>query len=193
MAGVTALNSLNRLALVPAAIILTVALAHSVAAAQLPDPKIAVLDYQRVLRESQAGKDIRQQIDRYRKSYQDEIKVKEAKLRKKEDELKRQRAVLASDIFAKRRREFEEEVISLQRQVQDRTRALDQAYEKAMQQLRKPLLPLVKDLAKQMGYNVVLDHARVLVVLKGMDITDIVVKKLNKKVPTIKVAKPAAK
>jgi Skp family chaperone for outer membrane proteins len=162
-------------------------------AEKLPVPVIAVLDAQRVLRESKAGRDIRRQIDTYRKAYQAEIKVEEAKLREMEEELKRQRAVLAPKVFEKRRRDFEERVISLQRRVQDRTRALDRAFDGAMQELRKPLIPLVRNLTRQLGYNVVIDNSQVLMVLKGRDITETVIAHLDKRIASVKVPDPAGK
>lgn len=162
-------------------------------AEKLPVAVIAVLDNQRVLRESKAGRDIRRQIDAYRKAYQAEIKGEEAKLRETEDELKRQRAVLAPKIFEKRRRDFEARVISLQRRVQDRTRALDRAFDNAMQELRKPLIPLVRDLTRRLGYNLVVDNSQVLMVLKGRDITETVIAHLDKRVASVKVPDPAGK
>ncbi|MDP6706125.1 MAG: OmpH family outer membrane protein [Alphaproteobacteria bacterium] len=173
---------LGALALVPAA--------GAEAAEKLPEPVIAVLDSQRVLRDSKAGRDIRRQIDAYRKAYQAEIKAEEAKLRQIEDKLKRQRAVLAPDIFEKRRREFEQRVISLQRRVQDRTRALDRAFDSAMRELRKPLIPLVRDLTRRSGYNLVVDNSQVLMALKGRDITESVIAQLDKRISSMKVPEP---
>lgn len=162
-------------------------------AEKLPVSVIAVLDAQRVLRDSKAGRDIRRQIDAYRKAYQAEIKAEETKLRATEEELKRQRTVLAPDVFEKRRRDFEERVISLQRRVQDRTRALDRAFDGAMQELRKPLIPLVRDLTKQLGYNVVVDNSQVLMVLEGRDITETVIAHLDQRIASVKVPDPAGK
>ena len=98
-------------------------------AATLPEAMIAIVDYQRVLRESKAGKGIHAQIAAYRTRYQTAIKAEELKLRGIEDDLKRQRGVLALKVFQERRRQFEARVIKLQRQVQERTRRLDRAFE----------------------------------------------------------------
>ena len=170
---------------------LAAALASPASAAELPPAVIAVLDYQSVLRESLAAKDIRRQIEAYRKAYQQEIARDEGKLREDEEELKRQRAVLAPAAFEERRRAFESRVIDLQRRVQDRTRQLDQAFDKAMGELRNPLIPIVKELTVQMGVNVVVENSQVLVVSKSLNITDQVIQRLNQRVPSVEVPKPA--
>lgn len=156
----------------------------------LPAAKVAVVDYQRVLKESDAGKGIHRQIEGYRKTLQARIKQEEDKLRSAEDDLKRQRTVLKADEFERRRREFEEQVIALQRRAQDWMRALEQTYQESMNRLHDPLLPLVQEITHQRGYNIVVDNSKILVVAKGRDLTDEVIAQLNKKVPKIQVPKP---
>lgn len=164
---------------------------NGVANAQsLPAAKVAVVDYQRVLKDSDAGRDIHRQISAYRKTLQERIKRQEDKLREAEDELKRQRAELKPDDFEKRRRDFEGKVIALQRQAQDWMRALEQTYQEAMSRLHEPLLPLVREMTEQQGYNIVVDNSKVLIVAKARDLTDEVIAQLNKKVPKIQVPKP---
>ena len=163
------------------------------AAEKLPVAVIAVLDAQRVLNESRAGRDIHRQVDAYRKAFQSEIKKEEAKLRDMEEELKRQRAILAPAVFEKRRRDFETRVLTLQRRAQSRSQVLKRSFDDAMRELRKPLLPLVRKLTARLGYNVVVDNSQVLMVVKGRDITETVIERLNEKVPSVKVAKPTSK
>lgn len=156
----------------------------------LPPAKVAVIDYKRVLNTSSAGKDIHRQIESYRKSLQARIKVDEDKLRATEDELRSQRATLSPEEFQKRRRDFENKVIALKRRAQDWMRALQDTYQQAMAELHKPLLPLVREITQRRGYNIVVDNSQVLMVAKGLDLTDEVIARLNKKIPKMQVPKP---
>lgn len=156
----------------------------------LPPAIVAVLDFQLVLRESAAAKDIRRQIEGYRKGYQDEIRKEEEKLRAEEAELKQQRAILSPEAFEERRQRFEQKVMEVQRKVQDRTRALDAAFNEAMDQLQSTLVPIVTDLTRTQRFNIVVEKSQVMFAATDLDITKDVIEALNKKLRTIKVPPP---
>ena len=162
-------------------------------AAALPEANVAVVDYQRLLKQSAAGRDVHRQIDSYRKSFQAEVKREEEALRNVEEKLKRERDSLSASEFQKRKRDFEERVIALQRRAQDSMRALDRSFQESMNKLHTRVLPLVEDISNKQGYNVVVDRSKVVIVLKTRDLTDEVIAVLNKKIPKLKVPKPKAK
>jgi Skp family chaperone for outer membrane proteins len=160
-------------------------------AQKIPRAVVAVLDFQYVMRESAAAKDIGRQINAFRKRYQDEIKKEEQALREEERTLKQQRAVLTPQSFEQKRQEFERKVIAVQRRVQDRTRQLDRALNQSLNQVQKAMLPIIAELTKKEGFNVVVDKSQVLFAKKSLDITKIVVSELDKKLPTVRVPEPA--
>lgn len=159
-------------------------------AEKLPKAIVAVLDFQLVMRESAAAKDIGRQITGYRQRYRKEIKGQEGALRNEERKLKQQRAVLTPQSFEQKRQEFERRVIALQRSVQDRTRQLDRALNKALNKVQKEMLPIIAKLTEQEGFNVVVDKSQVLFAKKSLDITKIIIGELNKSLPTVKVPEP---
>jgi outer membrane protein len=162
-------------------------------AATLPEAKFAVVDYQKVLKQSEAGQDVHRQFEDYRKSFQALVKHDEDTLRAVEEKLKQDRASLAPAEFEKRRRTFEERVIALQRRAQDSMRALDNGFQESMNDLHKKVLPLVKELSEKQGYNIVVDRSKVVIALKAVDLTDEVIDAVNKQIPKFKVPKPTVK
>ncbi|MEQ9641785.1 MAG: OmpH family outer membrane protein [Alphaproteobacteria bacterium] len=158
--------------------------------AGLPAAVIAVLDYQTVLREAAAAKDIRRQIEVYRKQYQTEIKAEEGKLRAEEADLKRQRTVLSAEAFAERRRAFEKKVIEVQKKVQVRTRALDGAFNTAMDELREVMVPIVTAMTKAQKFNIVIDSSQVMFASARLNITEEVIEQLDRRIKTVKVPAP---
>jgi Skp family chaperone for outer membrane proteins len=156
----------------------------------LPPAVVAVLDFQLVLRESTAARDIREQIEVYRKGYQDEVKKEEEKLRAEEAELKRQRTILSPEAFEDRRRKFEDKVREVQRQVQERTRALDAAFNEAMEQLQATMVPIVTEMTRAGRFNIVVEKSQVMFAQTDLDITAEVIEKLNARLKTIKVPPP---
>ncbi len=96
-------------------------------AQDIPTAKIAVLDTQKILRNSTAAAGIRDQVKQQREIYQDEFAQQERELRAAEEELTRQRSILSSEAFALKRREFSARVAAVERGVETRKRELDQA------------------------------------------------------------------
>ncbi len=160
------------------------------AAAQQVAPVIMVVDIQMVLQESTAAKAIQRQIDGQRETYQKETAAQEERLRTAEQELNKQRTVLSADAFAQKRREFEKQVGDVQRNVQTRRRALDQASQEAMNQVRSAAFEIVTSLASERKATVVLPRHQVLLVEKSLDVTETVMERLNKKLPTVQVTVP---
>ncbi len=101
--------------------------AESARAQQLPPTVAAVIDYQRILREASAARSIREQIEQRRSAYQDEISEEEQRLQEADQAFAKQRSLLTPEALAERRREFEQEVVEVQRLVQERRRELDRA------------------------------------------------------------------
>lgn len=160
-------------------------------AEKLPKAIVAVLDFQLVMRESAAAKDISRQIKVYRQRYRSEIKVQEDALRNEERKLKQQQAILTPQSFEQKRQEFERRVIAVQRGVQDRTRQLDRALNLALNKVQKAMLPIIAKLTDKEGFNVVVDKSQVLFAKKSLDITKTVIGELNKSLPAVKVPEPA--
>jgi Skp family chaperone for outer membrane proteins len=93
-----------------------------------PPARIAILEFQRILRDSAAATDIKVQVDQRRQVYQNEITRQEQELREAEQELIRQATILAPEALTQKRREFEARVAEVQKGMQTRKRELDQAY-----------------------------------------------------------------
>lgn len=148
-------------------------------------PVIIVIDKQRILRESTAVQDLQRQVNERRSTFQSELKQQEQKLRQVDQELVRQRAVLSADAFAKKRKELEEQVNSLQRQAQDRKKSLDQLFGKGMSRFQKSFLDVAIEIAKEHGADLVFSKAAVVLVNPDFDITDEALTRLNKRLPSI--------
>lgn len=160
------------------------------AAQKLPAAVIAVLDSQKVWRESKAAGSARQQLDQFRGQFQQEIQREEERLRNEEQELGRQRAILAPDAFENRRRDFEKKVQDLQRRVQERQRGLEQSFNNARNEINKTVVAVINDLQKDKGFTVVIDRAQVSFSADNLDITPDVLRALDQRLPQVRVQAP---
>ena len=159
-------------------------------AQDLPRAVVAVLDYAKILKVSDAAKDVGRQIRQYRDGSAKEIRADELRLRAAETTLKRERSALRPGDFDKRRQEFREEVLAAQKRGQNRKRQLDRAFKKAMDQIQGTVIPIVQAMTKLEGYTLVVDKSQVLFASRALDITDKVLLKLNRKLRTVTVPKP---
>ena len=163
-----------------------------VAAQQLKAPVIAVVNYAAAIRESAAGTSLREQMDKQRAVYQTEIKAIQTRLEQARAELGKQQAVLAPEVFARKRQEYQQQAEQLQRTAQSRKRQLDQMQAKGISEIDKALRLVLEDVAKDRGIDIILngDPRGGAIVLAGKDffITEDAVKRLNEKLPKVTVA-----
>lgn len=155
--------------------------------------KIAILDVERVLTQSEAGKNALKQIGDQRKRYQDEISKAEDQLRSEERDLVQARATLAAEAFDEKRRAFERKVQDTQRMVQQRSGTIDGMMRNAREQIGKAALAALQELIKERGFNVVLDRKQIVATDPGLEVTDEVLARVNKRLPSIKVEAAATK
>lgn len=156
-------------------------------------PKIGVVDVQRVLRDSKASKSVRPEIDRMRKEFQKQVSAQEQRLRQVEQELTRQRAILAPEAFAQKRRAFSEDARKAQNEVQVRRRELDRAFNDTKNEILKNLVVVAQAVAEAKKLNMLVEKRFVFLSAKTMDVTDEIIVRLDKRLPVLKVDLSKAK
>lgn len=146
---------------------------------------IGVVDVQVILREATAMKSIQKQVEQKRGQFQTEISTQEKRLRDLEQELKRQQSVLAADAFETKRRDFEAQVGAVQRDVQERRRVLDQAYNDGLKAVQKELTAIIAAIAKERGFNLVIPSIQALYSDASLAVTEEALTRLNQKLPDV--------
>jgi Skp family chaperone for outer membrane proteins len=150
----------------------------------------AILDVQRILRNAKAVKNIREQITAFGTNFEKEIEKERSKLRKANQELSRQRTILAPEAFAQKRREFEKRVVEVQRLVQKRQRDLEKSRGTAMSVVNKSYIEIISSLATERNLAMIIRKTQVAYAAPTLDVTNVVLARLDKKLPTVKVDKP---
>ena len=168
------------------------------AAAQTPENpgvlvKMAVIDVQAILRNATAVKSVRSQIDKYRESFQGEIEKEEKEIVNANQELGRQRAILAPEAYNDKRRKFESRVVDAQRLVQMRKQSLNEVLNQAMGEVQKVLNDVITELSKEHNFTLLFRKDQTILVTRELEITHIVLERLNQKLPDVKVRDPLAK
>lgn len=151
---------------------------------------IGVIDVQSVLRQSLAARSIQEQIDTRREAYQSQVSEEERVLREAEQDLARKRAILSVEDYQTAVRDFQAGVADIQRKVQARKRGLDEAFAKAMSEVRQKMVSAVAEIAEERGYDLVLFKNQIVIAAKSLDITEEVRRRLDEALPRVEVDLP---
>ncbi|HER27304.1 MAG TPA: OmpH family outer membrane protein, partial [Rhodospirillales bacterium] len=96
-----------------------------------------------------------------------------------------------AEVFAEKRREFEQRVSQVQRLVQQRKGELDRIQGDSMRQVQVALNKIISEIAIEKGYILILRRNMTVLASNNLDITDRVLGTLNKSLASVKVAEPA--
>jgi Outer membrane protein len=149
--------------------------------AQTAPSRIAVINVQKVLAESAAGKTA---LEKLKKS-QDAKAVKAQKMNEEisslEQQINQKKLSLSDDKLADIQKQFSDKKIALQRYAQDADRELGEERDQMLQDLEKRIMPVIDDLGKEMGFAMILNkfESGLVYASPAIDITDVVVKRFN--------------
>ena len=153
-------------------------------------PRIGVVDLQRIMRNSVAAEKVRVEIEARQTEYRAQISARETELRTQQEELERQRTILAPEAFAAREADFAAKVEALQREVSDRNRQLERSLAYGMQQVQVAALRVIARIADEIKLGLVLDKSQILLVAKGLEFSEDALAALNTETPSVSTTPP---
>jgi outer membrane protein len=163
-----------------------IALAYA-PAAYAEGPSFATVNIQKIMQESNAAKSVREQIDGKMKALQSELSKKDEQFQKEHQEIEKQRSALSKQAFEEKTRSFSTKVTSAQKEVQSKKAMLDNAFERAINDIQKAVTEIIAGMAKEKNFTVALPTSQILYADEKLDITSEVLTKLNQKLPKVDV------
>lgn len=151
------------------------------------DTTIAIVDLDRMLSESDAAKNIREQVQTRRDKFLEELKKREETLRGLEEKMLESREKNDPEAFAKERAEFEKKFQETRAYNQENKSEIEKAMIQAIGKLRKEVFKIVEAVASENDYELVMAQQSIIVAKSGLNISDEVFKRLNENVKKIKV------
>ncbi len=152
--------------------------------------RIGILDLEEINQKAAVFKSIRSQMEQYSASFSAAIKSEDDELRNANKELARQRTILSPEAYAEERRKFEKNVTDFQRLVEKRKQSLNAVHAKAVIEAENSLRKIIADFAKENSIALVLRSDTIVFYNKAMDMTAIVLARLDKVLPSVKVPQP---
>ena len=153
----------------------------------------AVIDMKFVLSKSSAFTTLQKEIQKVEKTYKEEIQNEENLLKKDQEKLVAQKSVLSAEEFKEKEDIFKQKVNKVQGKVEKIRRELESTMAKGMQVIQKEAVKHMKEIAKKEGYLLVFDANTTVISADKINISNIVVDKLNKSLPKITVEKKKEK
>ena len=143
--------------------------------------RVATIDLVEVLRQSTATSSVRVLLDEKRAQFQEEFAAREVDLMAREKALQSKRDLMSAEAFGEEVRLFQAEVADVQREIQRKRKSLDNAFQQAQDKLRNLAIEIVGDVAKERKLDIVLNRDNVLIFLNQLDLTTIVLERLNER------------
>ena len=147
---------------------------------------VAIVDVQRLLQMAKAARSVQEQLDAQRAKFQTEIAAEEKELREAEKELAKLRETAKAESYVDQEQKLQQRFMTVERHVQARRKALDQAYTDAMNTVRSALVEVVSQIAKERGVNLVIVKQQVIWNDDVIDITDESLARLDTALPTLR-------
>ena len=151
------------------------------------EQKIVVLDMKYVLNNSKAGKGAQ---DFLKKSFNNNAKKftdMEKALKKEETDLLAKRTILSKEEYTKKSDALRKKVIDYQSERRSSLDKITTQRAKARETLMKKIEPIVDSYINENNISIVMDKKNMIGGLNKYDITQIIVKKLNEELPSIKI------
>jgi len=162
----------------------TIAIALLLAAAALPvaaQTKVAVIDVQRVVTESDPGKEALGKLKQLSDAKVEQGRTLQQELASLQDQLQKQRFTLSEEKLAELNKEIEDRGISLKRFEDDAQRELNAARQKTLGALEQRIMPIINTVGTEQNFTLIFNKFQSGLVYadETIDITDDVIRRFN--------------
>ena len=143
--------------------------------------KVAVIDVQRVVTESDPGKQALQKLRELQEEKIEQGRNMQQELEQLRDQFSKQRFTLSEEKLEEMGGEIEDREIALQRFQDDATRTLEEARRSALGRLEQQIMPIIDEIGNESGYTLIFNKFQSGLVYAddAVDITDDVIRRFN--------------
>ena len=151
------------------------------------EQKVAYLDMKFVLNNSKAGKGAQDFLQKSFKENQKNFLDREDALKKEESDLLAQKTILTKEEYQKKTDNLRKKVIDYQSHRRLSLEKITTQRAEARQKLLEKLNPIMKTYIKENDISIVVDKKNILIGNTNLDITNIIIEKLNKELPALTI------
>jgi outer membrane protein len=159
--------------------------------AQTPPARVAVIDVQKVLTSSAAGKAAYDKLKKMQDDKVAQMKSMDEELRKLDSDINTKRLSLSEDKLAEMQKQMADKRISMQRYTQDAEREIGEARDRELLALENRIKPVIDGIGKEMGLAAIFNkfESGLVYASEAIDITETVIQRFNSANPSAAAAK----
>jgi outer membrane protein len=153
--------------------------------AQNTPARVAVIDVQKVLSQSSAGKAAYEKLKKLQDERIEKAKAMDDELKKLDADIATKRISLSEEKLAEMQKQLSDKKIAMQRYAQDADREIGEARDRELQALEAKIKPVIDSIGKEMGLAAIFNkfESGLVYASDAIDITDTVIKKFNEAAP----------
>lgn len=161
--------------------VVLVALVLIAAAAPAAAQKVAVIDVQRVLTESDPGKEALQDLQKLQEEKIEEGRRLKQELDALQEQFSKQRLTLSDERLEEMSKEIEDRTITLRRFEDDAQREIDDARRRTLGKLESRILPVINEVGEEQGYELIFNkfQSGLVYAADTVDVTEEVIRRFN--------------
>ena len=145
------------------------------------------LDFKHILNKSEAGKKAQDSLKNKLDNGINQLKKKEKALQDEEKKIIQQKKIIKPEEYKKKVLALRAKVSNLQKERNNLLESVSKQRTKARNELLKNLNPIIEEYMKEKKIRMVVDKKNLLLADKNLDITNDIIKILNKKLKSIKL------
>lgn len=153
--------------------------------AQTTPARVAVIDVQKVLTQSTAGKAAYEKLKKVQDEKVEKAKAMDEEMKRLDAEITTKRISLSEDKLADLQKQLAEKRINMQRYAQDADREIGEARDRELQALEAKIKPVIDALGKEMGLAAIFNkfESGLVYASDAIDLTDTVIQRFNAAAP----------
>jgi outer membrane protein len=141
--------------------------------------KLAVVDVQRAVMETEDGLRAQATLKKFFDKRQQELDAKQTELQKQREEIEKQSKVLSQQALQKRMEDWQKQMVELQTVFVEYNKELQKKQGELTQPIYGKVVALLRRLATQDGYDAILEKQAVPYMRNDLDLTDRVIQMYN--------------
>ena len=169
--------------------IVSILIYSSASYADYPNTSIGVIDINKILSESDAAVMASEQIEKIAKDIESEIEESDNEIIKEQNLLIESQSIMAPEAFEAKRIEYENKVQNYNNERQLKLIKIDELIARSRNDVLNAMKPILEDVSNKKGITIILEKSSVMLNADKMDISDEVLKILNKELPTLEVSR----
>ena len=170
-------------------LIISIFIIPSTLMADYPNTSIGVIDINKILSDADVAISAAEKIEEIAIEIENEIKSSDEEIIKEQNLLIESQSIMAPEAFEAKRIDYENKVQKYNSERQSKLMKIDELIAVSRNDILNALKPILEEISNEKGITIILEKTSVMLNAEKMDITNEVLKKLNKSLPNINVSR----